>query len=166
MVLDEISIDAPHASEKPIFSALLVPHRSMSAGGFAALMAVFIAICGSNAFFYFQLGAWPVALFMILDVLIVYAAIKLSFRAGRAKEEIEVSRSALTVCKTAPNGKKRQHSFNTFWAKFHVDRDDDGIKLMQIRGEGYVSTIGSFLNPDDRESFASAMAAALAQAKK
>lgn len=139
----------------------------MTPGGFAVLMAVFIAICGSNAAFYYYLGAWPVAIFMAIDVLILYVAIKVSYRAGRRSEEVILSRTGLTVKKTEPNGKRRQHTFNTIFARFHVDRDDEfGITRMQIRGEGVTSTIGSFLNPDDKESFASAFQRALATAKR
>ncbi|MEN0002405.1 MAG: DUF2244 domain-containing protein, partial [Pseudomonadota bacterium] len=128
---------------------------------------VFIALCGSNAAFYYFLGAWPVAIFMVIDVLLLYVAIKLSYRAGRRSEEVTLSRTDLTVRKTEPNGKQRQHTFNTIFARFHVDRDDEfGITRMQIRGEGVTSTIGSFLNPDDKESFASAFQQALATAKR
>ncbi|MEL6202872.1 MAG: DUF2244 domain-containing protein [Pseudomonadota bacterium] len=157
----------PNHSDQPHFSALLVPHRSMTPGGFAILMAVFIGICGSNALFYYYLGAWPVAIFMAIDVLLLYIAIKLSYRAGRRSEEVTLSRTGLTVRKVEPNGKERQHTFKTIFARFHVDRDDEfGITRMQIRGEGVTSTIGSFLNPDDKESFASAFQQALATAKR
>ncbi|MEM1377150.1 MAG: DUF2244 domain-containing protein [Pseudomonadota bacterium] len=149
------------------FSAILVPHRSMTAGGFAALMTVFIGLCASNAAFYYFLGAWPVAIFMAIDVIILYVAIKLSYRAGRRTEEVLLDRGSLTVRKTEPNGKRREHTFKTIFARFHVDRDDEfGITRMQIRGEGVTSTIGSFLNPDDKESFANAFQQALATAKR
>lgn len=37
---------------------------------------------------------------------------------------------------------------------------------MQVRGQGKRTEIGSFLNPDDRESFARAFKRALATAKQ
>ncbi|MEL6922101.1 MAG: DUF2244 domain-containing protein [Pseudomonadota bacterium] len=163
----DIDDAAKNQSGQPEFSALLVPHRSMTPGGFAVLMAVFIAICGSNAAFYYFMGAWPVAIFMVIDVLILYTAIKLSYRAGRRSEEVILSRTGLTVKKVEPNGRQRQHTFNTIFARFHIDRDNEfGITRMQIRGEGVTSTIGSFLNPDDKESFAKAFQSALATAKR
>lgn len=150
----------------PVFAAILVPHRSMTPGGFAVLMAVVIALCASNAAFYWTLGAWPVAFFMLADVAILWLAIHLSYRSGRVSEEIELTREGLTVRKTDARGRHRQHTFRTFWARFHVDRDEArGITRMQIRGEGVVSTIGSFLNPDDKESFARAFQSALSSAR-
>ena len=154
-------------SGEPVFAAILVPHRSMTTGGFAVLMTVFIAICASNAVFYWTLGAWPVAFVMLADVAILWLAIRLSYRSGRVSEQIELTRTGLTVRKTDARGRHRQHTFRTFWAKFHVDRDEArGITRMQIRGEGVVSTIGSFLNPDDKESFARAFQSALATARR
>lgn len=131
------------------------------------MMVIVAAICVSNAYFYVQLGAWPVALFFFFDVALLYLAFKLSYRAGRAREEITISRTALEVRKITPSGRWREHVYNPFWAKFLVERDDEkGITAMRISGEGYQSTIGAFLNPEDRESFATAFSHALAKAKK
>lgn len=160
-------IAAQGMDSNPIFAAHLVPHRSLTPAGFALLMLITAAICISNAFFYYHLGAWPVAIFFFLDVAILYIAFKLSYRSGRRREEVTVRRTALHVRKIEPNGRTREHTYNPFWAKFHVDRHDEiGITSMRIVGEGYQSTLGSFLNPEDRESFANAFSAALAQAKK
>lgn len=151
----------------PIFAAELRPHRSLSPSGFALMMIIVAAICISNAYFYYHLGAWPVAIFFFFDVVLLYVAFKLSYRAGLVREHVMVSRSALQVRKIEPNGRERQHTYNPYWAKFIVDRHDEiGITSMKITGEGYQSTIGSFLNPDDRESFAKAFSTALAKAKR
>ncbi len=161
----DISPDGPDAN--PIFAAELRPHRSLSPGGFALMMLIVAAICISNAYFYYHLGAWPVAIFFFLDVALLYVAFKLSYRAGRAREEVVVRRTGLEVRKIAPNGRERQHVYNPFWAKFIVERHSEiGITSMRIMGEGYQSTIGSFLSPEDRESFAKAFSAALAKAKR
>lgn len=161
----DISSDGSDAN--PIFAAQLMPYRSLSPAGFAIMMAIVAAICVSNAYFYYHLGAWPVTIFFFFDVALLYFAFKLSYRAGQAREEITVRRSALEVRKIAPNGRRREHVYNPFWAKFHVERNKEiGITSMRITGEGYQSTIGAFLNPDDRESFARAFSEALAKAKK
>lgn len=163
----DFDIGPQGADANPIFAAELRPHRSLSRRGFALLMIIVAVICISNAYFYYHLGAWPVAIFFFFDVALLYVAFKLSYRAGLVREHVVVSRSALQVRKIAPNGRERQHVYNPYWAKFVVDRHDEiGITSMRITGEGYQSTIGSFLNPDDRESFAKAFSSALAQAKK
>ena len=113
-----------------------------------------------------SLGAWPVFGFFGLDVLLVYVAFRANYRAARAREEVSLSRTSLDIRKIAPSGKAEAHRFNPFWAKFAVSRHEEaGITQMAVEGQGKIVQIGGFLNPDDRETFATAFGAALATAK-
>lgn len=157
--------DAKPADE-PIFDALLTPHRSLGRQGFLALMTVLgIFWLGTGAFF-LSLGAWPVFGFFGLDLLLVYGAFRLNYRAARAREEVRVSRTRVDIRKVAPSGKAESHLFNPFWARFRVARHEEiGITNMAVEGQGRRVAIGGFLNPDDRESFAAAFRRALATAR-
>jgi uncharacterized membrane protein len=111
-------------------------------------------------------GAWPVFGFLGLDVLAVYVAFRLNYRAARAREEVSISRVALDIRKTAPSGRTQEHHFNPFWAHFSVARHDEiGITGMLVEAQGEHVPIGGFLKPDDRETFATAFSRALATAK-
>lgn len=153
--------------DEPIFRALLTPHRSLGRKGFVILMSILaVSWLGTGAFF-LSIGAWPVFGFFGLDVLLVYFAFKWNYRAARAREEVSVSRQALDIIKVAPSGKMQAFHFNPFWTKFRVARHDEiGITDMAVEEQGRRVTIGSFLNPDDRESFAAAFGNALATAKR
>jgi uncharacterized membrane protein len=156
----------PDTNETPFFRALLVPHRSLGRTGFLVLMSALVAGWLACGILFLSIGAWPVFGFFGLDVLLVYLAFRLNYRAGRAREEISVSRTALDIRQVAPSGRAREHRFNPFWARFHISRHEEiGITAMNVEGEGRRVLIGSFLNPDDRESFATAFARALATAK-
>ena len=73
----------------------------------------------------------------------------------------------LSIRKFTPTGRMTEHTFKTLWARFFVQRHEEfGITSMAVAGEGRQTDIGSFLNPDDRESFAKAMTGALATAKQ
>ena len=112
-------------------------------------------------------GAWPVFGFFGFDVLAVYIAFRLNYRAARAREEVSVSRTALDIKKTAPSGRSEAHRFNPFWARFSVSRHEEiGITRMVVASRENAVSIGSFLNPDDRESFAAAFSSALATARR
>ena len=152
--------------DEPFFRALLTPHRSLGRTGFTVLMcALTFGWLGTGAVFLSQ-GAWPVFGFFGLDVLLVYVAFRLNYRAARAREEVSVSRVALDIRKTAPSGRTEEHRFNPFWARFSVARHEEiGITRMQVEGQGQQVPIGGFLNPNDRESFAAAFSQALATAK-
>ena len=108
-------------------------------------------------------GAWPIGFFLGLDFLGLYIALRLSYRSGRAKEEVTVSRTKLSIRKVSPAGRVVEYRFNPFWARFGVKRHEEfGITSMYVTGEGRSTDVGSFLNPDDRESFAKAFRGALA----
>lgn len=154
------------AADEPIFRALLTPYRSLGRTGFMVLMSVLGVAWLGYGLVFLSIGAWPVFGFFGLDVVLVYIAFRLNYRAARAREEVSVSRTALDIVKVAPSGRRQAHHFNPFWAKFRVARHDEiGITAMAVEGEGRNVPIGAFLNPDDRESFAAAFGRALATAK-
>ncbi len=155
-----------NAADEPIFRALLTPHRSLGGAGFAVLMGALLFAWLATGAFFLASGAWPVFGFFGLDVLLVYIAFRMNYRAARASEEVSVSRTALDIRKVAPSGKSEAHRFNPFWTKFAVARHEEiGITKMVVEAQGKIVPIGGFLNPDDRESFAAAFSRALAAAK-
>jgi uncharacterized membrane protein len=154
------------AADRPFFRALLTPHRSLGRHGFALLMAVFATVSFGFGLFFLSIGAWPVFGFFGLDVLLVYLAFRLNFRAARAREEVTVSRTAVDIRKIMPSGRADVHRFNPFWARLRVRRHAEiGITAMAVEGEGRSVSLGAFLNPEDRESFAKAFSQALATAR-
>jgi uncharacterized membrane protein len=155
------------AADEPFFKALLTPHRSLGRKGFVILMASLVFGWGVTGLFFLAHGAWPVFGFFGLDILLVYIAFRLNYRAARAREEVSVSRTTLDIRKVAPSGKAEAHRFNPFWARFSVARHEEiGITRMAVEAQGQTVSIGSFLNPDDRESFAKAFSGALAKARR
>lgn len=154
------------ASDEPFFRALLTPHRSLGRTGFMILMLTLVAGWLIGGAFMLAHGAWPIFGFLGLDVLALYIAFRLNYRAARAREEVSISRSRLDIRKVAPSGRSEEHWFNPFWARFSVARHEMiGITEMAVEGQGRRVAIGTFLNPDDRESFSKAFAAALRTAK-
>jgi uncharacterized membrane protein len=158
--------NAPAEADAPFFQALLTPHRSLGRQGFLVLMATLTAGWLITGLFFLAHGAWPVFGFFGLDVLLLYVAFRMNYRAARAREEVSVSRTALDIRKVAPSGRAEEHRFNPFWARFSVARHEMiGVTAMTVEGQGRSVGIGGFLNPDDRESFAAAFAQALAKAR-
>ncbi|MFN7090614.1 DUF2244 domain-containing protein [Allorhizobium sp. NPDC080224] len=155
------------AADQPIFAAELTPYRSLGRKGYRILFAVTGTVCLLHAVFFMATGAWPIGLFFGLDFLLLYGAFWLNYRAARAREEVTVSRTNLSIRKFTPAGRMTEHTFKTLWARFFVHRHDEfGITSMVVSGEGRGTDVGSFLNPDDRESFAKALTGALATAKQ
>jgi len=159
-------IDPAAMNEEEIFRALLVPHRSLGRTGFLILMGTLGISSFLAGLFFLSIGAWPVFGFFGLDVLIVYIAFRMNYASGKIHEEVSISRIALQIRQVGASGRIKLHEFNPFWTRFSVARHAEiGITSMLVEGQGKAVAIGSFLNPDDRESFASAFQVALATAK-
>ncbi|MDF1608388.1 DUF2244 domain-containing protein [Hoeflea sp. YIM 152468] len=154
-------------NDEPLFEAVLSPYRSLGRIGLVVLMTITSVITAIHMTVFAKIGAWPVFGFFGLDLALLFGAFWLSYRSGRAREFIRMSRLDLNIRKVTPSGRAVDHQFNPFWTRFTISRHDEiGITGMQVSSRGRQTEIGSFLNPDDKESFASAFQRALATVKK
>jgi uncharacterized membrane protein len=153
-------------SDETIFTARLSPHRSLSPAGFNLLMMAIVAIAFTGGIVFWLMGAWPVVGFFGLDIFLIQLAFRLNYRAARAYEEVQVTRDALTVRKVSASGRLREFAFNPYWARLEIDRHPDRlISRLCISSHGKRLDIGSFLGPNERESFAGAFSAALSRVR-
>lgn len=155
------------AADRPVFEAMLTPYRSLGMRGFNIVMGLVGLVSLGSGIVFVAHGAWPICGFFGLDVLLLWLAFRASYRAGRAREEVRMSRTELAIRQIAPNGRVREALYNPFWARFHVSRHSEiGVTRMAVTGNGRATEIGAFLNPADRESFAEAFGRALVEARR
>lgn len=148
------------------FHAVLFPHRSLSRRGYMLLMLAVAGALGFGAARALAIGAWPVSIFAMVDVLLVWGAFKLSYRSGRQFEEVSVSRDEVLVRQVAPSGRVTEHRFNPLFARLSITRHAEaGITCLALAAQGHRVVIGAFLNPDDKATFARAFSDALARAR-
>lgn len=156
---------APLGSEQPLFRAVLTPHRSLGPRGFMVLMAAICIVSFVTGLFFYLLGAWPVIGFMGLDVLLIYLAFKLNFRALRLYETVDLSQDALTVTRVAPSGKAQSWSFNPYWVRLNLQQRLGRSSELSIASHGKRLVFASFLSDEERKDFASALSSALTAAR-
>lgn len=150
-----------------IFSAELYPHRSLSRFGYRNLGLLLAALTIIHAIFFVVVGAWLVMIFWGLDLILLAGALWVNQRRARAREYVEVTSQAITIRKVSASGETSRYNFNPFSAKLEVHRRGDfGIEKIEISEPGQMTDVGSFLNPDDRESFAKSFNAAMIKAKR
>jgi len=150
-----------------LFSALLTPHRSMSRAGFLALMVFISVVSFAAGLACLLLGAWPVFGFFGLDVLAIYWAFRINFQRGRASEEIRVTASELRVRRISHRGHVVEFVLNPLWVKLDQKvHAEYGIEKLYLLSSGRRVSIGGFLGPDEKASFAKALIAALQAAKR
>lgn len=150
-----------------LFSATLTPHRSLGRRGFLVLMSVIAGLWFFTGLYFWSLGAGLVMGFIGLDFLAIWLAFKLNYRAARAYEDVEVTRDALVIRKVSASGRVQEIRFNPRWARLELHREEEeGITRVTVRMREERVVVGGFLNPDDRQSFARAFGAALAEARR
>src|SRR5580704_10402893 len=117
---------ADNALDEPtLFSAILTPHRSLGRTGFLAVMLSIGGISFAAGLVFFIIGAWPVVGFLGLDVLLVYWAFRVSYRAAAAFEEVTVTPSELKVRKVSHRGEVREWMLNPVWVRVERTSDDE-----------------------------------------
>ena len=114
-----------------------------------------------------MMGAWPVFGFFGLDVLVIYWAFRINFRTAKASEEITVTPSELRVRRVSHRGHVVEWVLNPLWVRLDQTGDPEfGIERLYLVSRGRRVSIGHFLGPDEKASFAKALMAALQSAKR
>jgi len=114
-----------------------------------------------------MLGAWPVFGFFGLDVLLIYWAFRVNYRDAKAYEQVLVTASALTVRKVSHRGQVAEWTLNPLWTRLDKQTHQEyGIEKLFLVSHGRKLAIANFLGPDEKETFAAALAAALGEAKR
>ena len=150
-----------------LFSALLTPHRSLNRTGFLVLMGFVCAISFVAGMVFLMMGAWPVFGFFGLDVLVIWWAFRINFRRAGATEEISVTPSELRVRRVSHRGHVMEWVLNPLWVQLDQKTHAEfGIERLYLVSRGRRVSIGSFLGPDEKASFAKALVAALQSAKR
>ena len=153
--------------ERPVFSAVITPHRSLGPQAFRLVMTLVCLTSVVSSIPFLILGAWPVAGFFGLDVLALFIAFRVNFRAGRTIEEVVLTRLELLLRRRTGNGREWERRFNPLWSRLHREHDDEfGLQKLAVVSRGERVVIARDLSPGERESLADAFGEALAEVKR
>ena len=132
------------------------PHRSLSKKGFAIVMGVLTALLFIIGLGFFLAGAWPVIGFLGLELLVVWGAFKLNYRAARHRETIHTTTEELMFESQNPTGQQSEKSFPIGWLRVSLSpskspamssRDQQKIILSS---HGEQAEIGKYLHPAEK----------------
>lgn len=144
------------------YCAVLKPHRSMTPPLFLVFMLAISAVSFVAGTIFALMGAWPILGFFGLDVLLLYVAFKINFRAARAYEMIEVTRDDLTITRVKSNGGlEKTTRLNPTWARLEATELPDGSVDLALASHGRRVPIARHLGSDERRRFAVHLSAAL-----
>ena len=147
------------------FCAVLTPHRSLTREGFIAVMALVIGVNLAAGTVFTLAGAWPVAGFAGLDVLLVWWAFKRNFADGRQAERIELTAHELVLQRIIGSAPLQEIRFlrHRLRVELDEDRERELIGGLFLRAGTQRAEIGKFLSQEERKSFALALRQALIQ---
>ena len=148
-------------SSEPAFEAILYPNHSLGRPGFIALMLAVSSVSVALSLVFAIVGAWPIAGFLGLDVLLLYIAFRIARRRTERRELIRLDGSGLHVRRVAPSGACQDWCFEPYWVRIDMDDPPRRDSLLTLASHGHRLRIGTFLTPEERLDLARALRAAL-----
>jgi uncharacterized membrane protein len=151
----------------PLLHLVLTPHRSLGPRGFAILMSVTTLLCSFIALRFLMLSskAWPVAIFMMLDILLLYGAFRLNYRSATEREDIWLAYHTLDVRQRARNGTETCTTLNPQWVRVDLEVLNDFQNRLSLVSHGRRLAVGQFLAPHERTEICETLQSALARLK-
>lgn len=151
--------------EPVLFDATLRPSPPVSASALKLVLALVALVNLVFALVFALRGAWLVAPFMGLDVVLLAWAFRASVRASRRHERVTLTPSRLIVERHPTRGAPSAIALNPYWVQVIMEDPPEHWSQLILRSHGHAVPIGAFLPPEERFSFAQALKAALRQAR-
>lgn len=130
------------------------------------MLLVLIVICTLASIRFLLVGAWPVVLFLALDVMALWLAFFISYRRGRISETIQLSASDLIVSKMSSSGSVSTIRFEPYWAKVSVQTCGAEKNILTISHHDKSVSLGAFLMPHERKHVAQTIETAISRWKE
>lgn len=146
--------------------AVLEPPRSLSTRGFNRVMLLLGGMSFVSGLGFLLMGAWPVAGFMGLEILALWAVFKWSFQAQTARTYVHVTADAVTLRRVDGWGRERRARVSSYFARVEYDRAANGPNALRLATSRNAYPLGEHLNADERESFARRLSEALGEARR
>jgi len=147
-----------------VWQATLTPHRSLSREGFLAVMGLVVLVNLVVGGMFVLMGAWPIAGFAGLDVLLIWWAFRANFADARQLERISITDHELVFDRLRERHPPEQRRFVRRWVKVELEEDREREligRLLLVSGQTRLP-VGDFLAPEERKTLASALKSALA----
>jgi len=144
---------------------VLTPHRSLSRRGFYWLIGAVVAFNLATGTLFIALKAFPVPIFLGLDVLAVIAAFRLNYRGAALTERVQVSAEAVTVLHQFGQRARTVWTSPTAFTRVEVDAEGEPEARVCLRMSERRVVVGAALSPGQRDDLAKAVREAIAKAR-
>ena len=148
------------------------PYRSLSPKGFGIVMLAIGSLAFIIGFGFFLAGAWPVIGFLGLELLIVWGAFKLNYRAARRHETVITEADGIIIQRKDPDGKVNVERLSSAWLRVKITPPEAPTTAQRYRqrviltSHGKSTEIGSFLHPVEKKYLASELSSMIGRARE
>jgi uncharacterized membrane protein len=145
---------AGSGGDGPLAVLRLCPHRSLSQGGFVAVIGLtFVAIMVPVLPLLGTPVLWGLLPFVLGAVAAVWAALRRSYRDGDLTEELTLWPDRVTLLRRDPDGRTRGWEANPHWVRVAMREAGGPVEgYVTLRGNGREVEIGAFLSVDERRA--------------
>jgi uncharacterized membrane protein len=150
-------------AERPVFEALLYPHRSLSERGFLILTIGTILIVTLWGGLFLMLGAWPIFGFLGAEWLLFWWLLRTHFRGDRRAERIRLYADRLLLQQIDAKGRVAECTFEPYWLQVVLHERGFENPALLLRSHGRAVEIGAFLGAGERRQFAEQLQTVLAR---
>jgi uncharacterized membrane protein len=147
--------------ERPVFEALLYPHRSLGRKGYVILLAGTAAIIGLYGLVFLILGAWPIFGFLGGEWLLFWFLFRKHHRGDDRAERIRLYADHLLVERFDRRGGRTVARLQPYWLNVILERAEAPDSALYLRSHGRSIEVGAFLSPQERRDLATELRAVL-----
>lgn len=142
------------SGERPLFQALLYPHRSLPARGYVIFTlgtAIIAAVYGVS---FLVMGAWPIFAFIGAEWLLLWWLLRTHLKGERRAERIRLFPDRLVLQQIDAKGRVAECSFEPYWLQVVLRERGFENPALLLRSHGTSVEIGAFLGAHERRQFA------------
>jgi uncharacterized membrane protein len=140
---------------------LLTPHRSLSRKGFYWVIGVLIAFNLAVGTLFVALKAFPVPIFLGVDVLAVIFAFRLNYRGAALTERVQISAEEVRVLHQFGQRARTVWTSPTAFTQVVVDDEGEHEVRVRLKMSGRSVIVAAGLSPGEREDLAVALKEAI-----
>jgi uncharacterized membrane protein len=146
--------------------AVLSPNRSLSRRGLRLIMGVVVAYNLLVMAFLLAIHAFPVPIFLGLDVAGLWLAFRINARRSGWSERVRVSADQVQVShRRPPSGERTVWSSPTAFTRVSLDRAGEHEASVRLTLSGRQLSLAAGLSPQERRDFAGALQRAITAAR-
>lgn len=152
--------------ETLLFEAVISPNRSLSHRGKIRLFAVLAVLSIATGVRFWVLGAWPVAVFVVLELGLAAILFWVHTQSQRQTELLLLTNFSLRLIRTGSDGRRRETSLPLRWMTIELAERSGRVPALFVRCRGdrmelLQTEVASALGDTEKRELAKALAQAV-----